>query len=165
MTESPGSRSAEARNLATVGEDLDGPLFSAMAEAPRLARAYFEFGAGLIKSCGLDPALRELAIAMTLAACGAQSMARRHLALAGSLGADAAKIERLQDFEDEPGFAEPEKAVLRFARESALGVSVSAEIYGGLQDWFDVRSQAAIALLVAYYAGLAHIAVPLGAEP
>lgn len=155
----------EAKYRTVVGEDFEGPLFSAMAAAPTLAGPYFDFGVRVRQSCGLEPPLRELTIATTLSACGAEDFARRHLHAAAELGVERGKLERLPQFESAIEFTDREKAVLRFARESAVKVNVSAEAYGGLQAWFDIQGQTAVVLLTAYYAGLAQIANSLERRP
>jgi alkylhydroperoxidase family enzyme len=151
--------------LEAAGEDLAGRLFGAMGNAPELARAYFAFGASVLSLCGVEPCLRELVAIVVLEALGASNMAARHHQLALKLGVTECKLAQRHAFRTAPEFTERERSLLSFAAESARDVNVKAETFGKLGTWFTVQEQTALTLLVAYYAGLACIAVPLEAEP
>ena len=164
MAELIDGRDADAI-LRALDEHVEGVPFAAMAVSEHLAHSYQAFGAGVLLSCPIEPGLRELAVAMTLRACGAHAMAERHIRLAARLGVDVYKLESLSAFETAEGFTGRERAVLRFAMESATKVQVGDAAFDALGTWFDTKATAALVLLVAYYAGLAHIAVPLDAQP
>ena len=151
--------------LEAAGEDLSGHLFGAMGNVPGLGRAYFRFGAGIVSLCGIEPCLRELVAIVVLEALGASNMAARHYQLALKLGVTEHKLAQRHAFRTAPEFTETERSVLSFAAESAREVNVKAETFGKLATWFTVQEQTALTLLVAYYAGLACIAVPLEAQP
>lgn len=151
--------------LEAAGEDLSGRLFGAMGNAPELARAYFGFGASVFSLCGIKPCLRELVAIVVLEALGASNMAARHYQLALKLDVTERKLARRDAFRTAPEFTEKERSVLSFAAESARDVNVKADTFGKLATWLTVQEQTALTLLVAYYAGLACIAVPLEAEP
>jgi alkylhydroperoxidase family enzyme len=150
--------------MSEVVQDFAGRLYTVTNNAPALARAYREFGAAVLSGSGLDPALRELVTTVVLEACGARKMAERHGKSAVRLGIPESKLRDAADFETAVGFSDFERAVLRFALESARAVHVDEETFAALRRWLDLRAQTALTLLVAYYAGLAHIAVPLDAE-
>lgn len=151
--------------LEIAGEDLSGRLFGAMGNAPELGDAYFGFGASIVLLCGIEPCLRELVAIVVLEALGASNMVGRHYQLALKLGVPEQKLAQRHAFGTAPEFTEKERAVLSFANESAREVNVKAETFGRLATWFTVQEQTALTLLVAYYAGLACIAVSLQAEP
>lgn len=156
---------AVSAQLVAVGEDLSGPLFGAMGNAPELAHAYFGFGAGVVSLCGIQPGLRELVAIIVLEAIGASNMAARHCQLALKLGVPEHQLAQRHVFRTAPEFTEQERSVLSFAQESARDVNVKAQTFAKLATWFTVQEQTALTLLVAYYAGLACIALPLQAEP
>jgi len=158
-TPSPG----QARRADAV-EDPSDPLFGALSALDPLSDSYCRFGAALLSEPSLSPILRELLIVVVLETCGAMQMAARHRAQAAYLGVDPMRLQNLATFETAPGFSDIERATLSFARDSALHIHVDEATFVALRTWFDLRAITVLTLLVAYYSGLAHIAVPLGIE-
>lgn len=156
----PSSKEDLTATLRELGEDRDGPLFSRFELAPHLGDAYHHFGAGILGGCGLEPGLREMVAAVTLNLAGCETMANRHLALARMRVSDPARLDKLYQFRTTPGFSSQEQAVLNFAVQSVLRVEVSDDVFWDVEASLGERT--GLVLLVAYYAGLARIAAPLG---
>jgi len=150
------------------GAVANANVFALLANCPDILKAFIDMADVVREGCGLDPALRELAIVVTCLTLGNRYEHTRHWNIARRLGLPRAKLEAVWDFEAADVFTPLEKAVMRLARDATRAPEqVSPQVWGDVHA--ELGDQRCLALLfsIGWYNMTARItgAATLQLEP
>jgi len=74
------------------------------------------------------------------------------------------QLEQLTDAESSNAFDERERAIVRYAREATLSLTVSDETWSALRRHFSVREAMDVVMAVAWYNAVARVLLPMEIE-
>lgn len=141
-------------------------LYRALANSPKLLRAYSTLARALRYEAETPRALRELVILRVGQLTGSEYEWAHHRPMAAAAGVEEDKVRELARWRESAAFDERERAALRCAEE-IHELSVSDEGFRQLRDSFDDSEAIEIVLLVAFYETVARViqALALEVEP
>lgn len=138
-------------------------LYRAMANAPRMLRAYSGLAGALRYDASTPRALRELAILRVAQLTGSDYEWSHHRPMATGAGLAPEKIDALRHWRQSTLFSALEQATLRCADEMhALALSDAA--FAALRESLDEGQAVEIVLLIAFYEAIARLIQALGIE-
>jgi alkylhydroperoxidase family enzyme len=144
----------------------DPPLhvFAALANIPNLLDPLLTFTKEMREGAVIDARLRELAIMTVALATGASYEFNHHWNSALEAGVRREQLEQLAEAETSDAFDESERAIVRYAREATLSLTVSEEAWSALRRHFSVREAMDVVMAVAWYNAVARVLLPMEIE-
>jgi len=140
-------------------------IFRAMGNNPALVRGYTRLGSALWAECGLDVAMRELAILRVAILVNSQYEWHQHVRIARAAGLSDERINALHDWRTSDLFSEPEKAMLGYLDAIVASDHPSPEVHDNLAAHFPPGTVVGINLLGAYYVMTAKFLSGMEVEP
>jgi alkylhydroperoxidase family enzyme len=138
-------------------------LYRALANAPRMLRAYSTLARGLRYEAETPRDLRELSILRTAQLVGSEYEWTHHRVMADKAGVPAEKVAALAAWRDSELFDQRERAVLQ-ATEEIHGIALSGDAFTELERALGREEAIEIVLLAAFYQSVARIIQGLGLE-
>lgn len=138
-------------------------VFSMVAHAETALRPWLRYGAALLTELALDPVLRELAVLEVARLSGSRYEWVQHETIALALGATRAQVDGVESGALD-GLAEPERAVVAFAREAVLEVRASDAALDAVRRHLPPREVVELLLVVGHYMAIARLAETTGIE-
>jgi alkylhydroperoxidase family enzyme len=159
----PAHRAAYDRMLRERG---DPPLhiFLALANIPNLLDPLLTFTKEMRQGAAIDAPLRELAIMTVALVTGASYEFNHHWNSALDAGVRREQLEQLAEAETSDAFDERERAIVRYAREATLSLTVSDQTWSALRSHFAVREAMDVVMAVAWYNAVARVLLPMEIE-
>jgi alkylhydroperoxidase family enzyme len=144
----------------------DPPLhvFVALANIPNLLDPLLTFTREMREGAVVERRLRELAIMSVALVTGATYEFNHHWNSALDAGLRREQLEQLADAETSDAFDDKERAIIRYAREATLSLTVSDETWSALRSHFSVRETMDVVMAVAWYNAVARVLLPLEIE-
>lgn len=141
-------------------------LYRALANSPKLLRAYSALAQGLRYEAATPRALRELMILRTAQLTGSQYEWAHHRHMAMAAGVPEEQVEALASWSSSNAFDERERAALR-CTEEVHHRAVTDESFCELERLFGTSEAVELVLLVAFYQAVAMViqALDLEVEP
>jgi AhpD family alkylhydroperoxidase len=125
-------------------------IFLALTQTPELLDGFLTY-ANALRSSPLDPALRELAILVVGHLTRSHYEIAHHQSHALKAGLTQAQIDDVLQFETSPLYGVRERAVMAYARESTLEVTVGVATWGRVAEFLTEPELIALVLVVAWY--------------
>jgi alkylhydroperoxidase family enzyme len=144
----------------------DPPLhvFLALANIPNLLDPLLTFTKEMREGAVIEARLRELAIMTVALATGASYEFNHHWNSALEAGVRREQLEQLAEAETSDAFENRERAIVRYAREATLSLTVSDETWSALRRHFSVREAMDVVMAVAWYNAVARVLLPMEIE-
>jgi alkylhydroperoxidase family enzyme len=139
-------------------------IFAALANIPNLLDPLLTFTREMREGAVIEMRLRELAIMTVALATGATYEFNHHWNSALQAGLRREQLEQLADAETSEAFDEPERTIVRYAREATLSLAVSDETWSALRRHFSVRETMDVVMAVAWYNAVARMLLPMDIE-
>jgi len=150
-----------------AGFDREGrapiSLYRALANSPKMLRAYSTLARALRYEAETPRPLRELVILRIAQLTGSDYEWAHHRKMAAAAGVPEEKVRELDRWRTSTAFGAPERAALRCAEEMHE-LALSGEGFRELRDGFGDSGTVEIVLLVAFYQALAGLIQALGLE-
>jgi alkylhydroperoxidase family enzyme len=159
----PAYRAAYDRMLRERGDPVLH-IFAALANVPNLLDPLLTFTGEMRRGAVIEARLRELAIMTVALATGASYEFNHHWNSALEAGLSREQLEQLADAETSDVFDERERAIVRYAREATLSLTVSDETWSALRAHFSVRETMDVVMAVAWYNAVARMLLPMEIE-
>jgi alkylhydroperoxidase family enzyme len=159
----PVYRAAYDRMLRERGDPVLH-IFAALANVPNLLDPLLTFTGEMRQGAVIEARLRELAIMTVALATGASYEFNHHWNSALEAGLSREQLEQLADAETSDVFDESERAIVRYAREATLSLTVSDETWSALRAHFSVRETMDVVMAVAWYNAVARMLLPMEIE-
>jgi 4-carboxymuconolactone decarboxylase len=138
-------------------------LYRALANAPRMLRAYSTLARGLRYDAKSPRALRELCILRTAQLVGSEYEWSHHRVMAEKAGVSPEKLATLAAWRDSDVFDDAERAVLR-ATEEIHAIALSDDAFADLERALGREQTVEIVLLASFYESVARMIQALGIE-
>jgi AhpD family alkylhydroperoxidase len=144
----------------------DPPLnvFTALANLPNLLDPLLTFTREMRDGAVIPARLRELAIVTVALVTGATYELDHHWNSALAAGVRREQLEQLADAETSGAFSEDERAIVRYAREATVSLTVSDRTWTDLRSHFSLRETMDVVMAVAWYNAVARVLLPLEIE-
>ena len=139
-------------------------IFLALANIPNLLDPLLTFTHEMRDGAVIEARLRELAIMTVGLVTGASYEFNHHWKSALKAGVRREQLEQLADAETSDAFDERERAIVRYASEVTLLLTVSDETWSVLHRHFSVREVMDIVMAVAWYNAVARMLLPMEIE-
>jgi alkylhydroperoxidase family enzyme len=141
-------------------------LYRALANSPKLLKAYSTLGQALRYEAETSRALRELVILRVGQLTGSEYEWAHHRWMAAAAGVEERKVRELERWRESDAFDGRERAALQCADE-IHDLSVTDESFRRLRESLDASGAVEIVLLVAFYETVARViqALDLEVEP
>lgn len=141
-----------------------GHVWRAIANHPKICDAMVTLAGALRNEITIARRFRELAVLMVGLATRSDYEFDHHWNTALEAGVRREQLENLAQFETAPVFDDPERAILRYAKEATETGLVSDATWSALRRHFDTRHAMEIVLTVAWYNCVVRILLPLEIE-
>jgi alkylhydroperoxidase family enzyme len=143
-----------------------GPLhiFLALANIPNLLDPLLTFTKEMREGAVIEARLRELAIMTVALATGASYEFNHHWNSALEAGVRREQLEQLAEAGTSDAFDDRERAIVRYAREATLSLTVSDETWSAVRRHFSVREAMDVVMAVAWYNAVARVLLPMEIE-
>lgn len=138
-------------------------LYQALANSPKLLRAYSGLAKGLRYEAETSRQLRELVILRIGQLTGSEYEWAHHRKMAAGAGVPEEKVRELAHWRESGVFDARERAALRCAEEMH-GLALSDEGFRELGEAFTTAEVVELVLLVAFYETVARVIQALGLE-
>jgi alkylhydroperoxidase family enzyme len=141
-------------------------LYRALANSPKILRAYAALAQGLRYEAATPRPLRELMILRTAQLAGSRYEWAHHRQMAMAAGVPEEQVEALSGWQSSGAFDERERAALR-CTEEVHRRAVTDETFRELECLFGTSEAIELVLLVAFYQAVAMViqALDLPVEP
>jgi alkylhydroperoxidase family enzyme len=137
-----------------------------LAHAQSAFDAWLQYTGALLADLELDPLLREFAIIQVARLRDSEYQWVQHVALARAVGASATQIAAIRDGrEDDASLSEPQREVLRFARELTLEGAASEESLSQLAARLGPRQVVELLMVIGQWLSICSFVATLGLQP
>ena len=125
-------------------------IFLALTQTPELLDGFLTY-ANALRNSPLSPGLRELAILTVGHLAKSTYEVAHHQSHGLKAGLTQAQLDAVPDFENSALYTAHEKAVMAFAKESTLKVSVNNETWSKVAAFLSEPELIALVVVVAWY--------------
>jgi alkylhydroperoxidase family enzyme len=141
-------------------------LYRALANSPKMLRAYSGLARGLRHEAEMPRPLRELAILRTAQLTGSPYEWAHHRLMAMAAGVTEEQVREVGEWRSSSAFDERERAALQCA-EDVHAMTVSDESFAELERLFGLSQTLELVLTAAFYQAVARVlqALDLDVEP
>ncbi|MCW3027498.1 MAG: hypothetical protein JWN81_709 [Solirubrobacterales bacterium] len=137
-----------------------------LAHAESVFESWRVYTDELLRELQLDPVDRELAILQIARLRDCEYQWVHHVALARAVGASAQQVAAVEDGrEDDPSLEEPQREVLRFAREVILEGSASEKALAAVAERLGPRTVVELLLVIGHWSAICSLIQTLGLQP
>ena len=139
-------------------------LHRTLAGSPKVFEARIAYSNALRHDIKLSQAYRELSIMLVARLTKADYEYAHHWKAAVKAGVTKEQLAAIEQWKASPLFNERERAVLRYAEEATLNISVSDDAWSGIKAFLDEQELIDLVLIVAWYNQTSRVLIPLQIE-